>query len=106
MSGIQWKTSVPKRKHHTVFTLRQELKFTINSLDALSTFIQSQRTLLAQTLADIDKLQELRSDIALHPDDGVEMIPHFVDQVRLRSLWMKTARIDHSSRSSTLQLPN
>ncbi|CAL1710022.1 unnamed protein product [Somion occarium] len=63
MSAIRWKKSVPRR-----------------NLDALSTFVQSQRTLLAQTLADIDRLKELRHEIASQPAN-MGMVPHFVDQI-------------------------
>ena len=38
-------------------------------MDALSTFIQAQRTLLAQTETDIEKLKEIRSQIVRQPED-------------------------------------
>ncbi|KAL6302278.1 hypothetical protein BKA93DRAFT_793597 [Sparassis latifolia] len=42
------------------------------TLDALSTFIQSQRDLLAQTQSDITRLRELRDEVAEAPPDSLD----------------------------------
>ena len=51
------------------------------SFDALSTFIQSQRTLLAKTNDDIERLKQLRAAIASYPSDDEDIVPHFLPQV-------------------------
>lgn len=76
---------MPKREYSGLLWFITRLKLYLRSLDALSTFIQSQRTLLAQTLADIDRLHELRNEVASQPAD-IGMVPHFVDQVRCETL--------------------
>ena len=54
----------------------------MGSLGALSTFIESQKTLLTRTQADIARLRDLRNDIADTPHDMCS-IDVFSDKVRL-----------------------
>ncbi|KAH8102166.1 hypothetical protein BXZ70DRAFT_930649 [Cristinia sonorae] len=50
------------------------------TLDALSTFIQAQRTLLSQTETDIRRLKELRGEIAEQSSDI--NVPYYLDEIR------------------------
>lgn len=50
------------------------------SMEALSTFIESQKALVARTQADIAKLKSLRDDIAAMPDD-LSSLATFEDKV-------------------------
>lgn len=43
-------------------------------MEALSAFIQSQKTLLDQTLQDIARLQELRQNVVSNPDDALDLV--------------------------------
>ncbi|KAK7683662.1 hypothetical protein QCA50_013038 [Cerrena zonata] len=70
------------------------------TLDALSTFIQSQRALLADTLADIDHLKELRNEISSQPAD-VELSPHFVNQLNA-----STSKLSDNADAITAGLPD
>lgn len=44
------------------------------SLEALSTFIQSQKALLSRTERDIDRLRELRGEVVSNKDVALETI--------------------------------
>jgi hypothetical protein len=53
------------------------------SLEALSTFIHEQRTLLARTQSDIEQLKKLKSETIAHSNSLVSDLSH---EVRLRLL--------------------
>lgn len=50
----------------------------IQSLEALSEFIEAQKILLARTRSDLDKLQELRKDVL---EGAEETIAHVIEKV-------------------------
>ena len=50
------------------------LEFTVIRLEAISTFIQSQRALLSQTHSDIERLKQLRREVTVDPQGFVEGI--------------------------------
>lgn len=53
----------------------------IQSLEALSEFIEAQKTLLARTRSDLGKLQELRKDVL---EGAEETIAHVIEKVLIK----------------------
>ena len=46
----------------------------LNSFQALDAYIQSQKTLLARTQSDLDRLRRIRDQAATHPDPFFESL--------------------------------
>ena len=59
------------------------------SLEALSTFIESQKTLLTRTQADIGRLNTLRNEIADEPEDTCSIVM-FGNKVRGTEPWKQS----------------
>ena len=65
---LQWKLNAPKRQSRFPSFYQISPNLDAHSLEALETFIQTQRTLLERTQTDIARLQKLRSDAIAQPD--------------------------------------
>ena len=74
-----WKTSAPRRafefqpeKIYNILILSQP------SMKALSTFVQTQKSLLARTQADIERLRQLKDDALSQPSLVISNLGHEV----------------------------
>ena len=70
MSPLQWNRNAPKRTY--ILARMDSVTNGFISLEALSTFIESQKALLERTQADIKRLKQIRDDVALLPEESCD----------------------------------